>query len=80
MSHNKVNKKLDDIKKLAKKYKNICAVGDVDQNIYSWRGADIRNILSFEDDYPDAKIVTLEENYRSSANIIEAANRIIEKK
>ncbi len=59
--------------------KNIAVVGDIDQNIYSWRGADIKNILSFESDYPEAKIVVLEENYRSTTTILEAANTIIEK-
>jgi len=59
--------------------KNICAVGDADQNIYSWRGANLKNILSFEKDYPAAKIILLEENYRSTKNILEAANEIIRK-
>jgi DNA helicase II / ATP-dependent DNA helicase PcrA len=58
---------------------NICVVGDTDQNIYSWRGANIKNMLHFERDYPSAKIVLLEENYRSSKNIITAANAIISK-
>jgi len=59
--------------------KNICVVGDIDQNIYSWRGADIKNILDFEKDYPEAKMVVLEENYRSTKTILNAANFIIEK-
>jgi len=59
--------------------KNICVVGDADQNIYSWRGANLKNILNFEKDYPNAKIVLLEENYRSTKNILEAANEIIKK-
>ncbi len=59
--------------------KNICVVGDTDQNIYSWRGANIKNMFSFEKDYPETKIVTLEQNYRSTKNIITAANKVIEK-
>ncbi len=59
--------------------KNVCVVGDADQNIYSWRGANIQNILSFEKDYKGAEVVLLEENYRSTKNIIAAANDIIKK-
>lgn len=67
------------IKLLSDQSKNICVVGDEDQSIYSWRGADIRNILEFEKIYPEAKMIKLEQNYRSSKNIIEAASCVISK-
>ncbi|MBU0900266.1 UvrD-helicase domain-containing protein [bacterium] len=65
------------IKQLSKKYQNVCVVGDDDQCIYQWRGADIYHLLNFERDYPRVKIVKLEENYRSTSNILKAANKII---
>jgi DNA helicase-2/ATP-dependent DNA helicase PcrA len=62
---------------LAKKYRNICVVGDEDQSIYKWRGADIKNILDFQKDYPEAQMVKLEQNYRSTQTIIKAASAVI---
>ena len=65
------------LKKLAARHHNICVVGDDSQSIYAFRGAQIANILNFKKDYPECKVVRLERNYRSTSNIVEAANSVI---
>jgi DNA helicase-2/ATP-dependent DNA helicase PcrA len=65
------------VNKLADRYRNVCVVGDADQGVYSWRGATIQNILDFERDYPDAQVFLMAQNYRSTGNILAAANAVI---
>lgn len=74
---NKVQNKIVEL--LSKKHRNLCVVGDTDQNIYSWRGAEIKNMLHFEKVYPEVQTFFLEQNYRSTKNILDVANKIIEK-